>query len=111
MATLVVEAVGMSELIVKAIDLMAASGRIVLIGWAKHATEIDTTELMKKEGSIIGSRNSRDVFPDVIEHIVAGRINVKDLISQEYVADDGQKALEFWKDHPDEVVKIVLNFE
>jgi L-gulonate 5-dehydrogenase len=111
MATMVVEAVGMSELIIKAVDLMAASGRIVLIGWAKNATGIDTTALMKKEGSIHGSRNSRDVFPDVIEHIVAGRINVKELISQEYSADDGQKALEFWKDHADEVVKIVLNFD
>jgi len=109
LATLVIEAVGLSTLLRKAIDLMAPSGRIVIIGWSKEETLINTSALLLKEGAIIGSRNSRDAFIPVIENISSGKFNVGAMITQKYDFEQGVEALSFWANNPEKVVKIILN--
>lgn len=109
-ATLVIEAVGLQALLRKAIDIMASSGRIVIIGWTKKETLINTSALMLKEGAIIGSRNSRDAFTPVMENISSGKFDVGKMITQEYDFEQGVEALSFWKKNPEKVIKIILIF-
>ena len=69
----VIEAVGLPETFVAAVEEVAFAGRVVYIGYAKAPVTYDTALFVKKELDILGSRNaSAENFRNVIRMIESG---------------------------------------
>jgi L-gulonate 5-dehydrogenase len=72
----VVEAAGPVPAMEAAFELVAAGGRVVILGIVKRgqAAAIPALDLTRKEMTILGSRASADCFPEALGLIAAGRI-------------------------------------
>lgn len=79
----VMEATGAPQAMEQTIDLVAAGGRIVILGLVKKGIGVTFPGLdfTRKEVTILGSRASADCFPEAIELIASGRINYAKIAS------------------------------
>lgn len=82
MAEVVIEASGNAAAIRGSIDYVAYSGRISLVGWPKSEIPLPTALFTKKELDILGSRNSCRDFPESIDLIAAGKVDVAAVTSK-----------------------------
>ncbi|HWU62889.1 MAG TPA: zinc-binding alcohol dehydrogenase family protein [Ensifer sp.] len=103
-----VEAVGLPETFVQAIDLACFAGRVVYIGYSKAPVTYDTKFFNLKELDIMGSRNATtDDFRTVIEHLEKIGDTADLLISKVFPFDDAEAAFPYWRESPD-ALKIVI---
>jgi L-gulonate 5-dehydrogenase len=72
----VMEATGAVGAIQSTIDLVAAGGRIVILGLVKTGVGVTFPglDITRKEATILGSRASVDCFPEALDLIATGRI-------------------------------------
>src|SRR5207245_9794191 len=64
--------------------VVAHGGRVVLVGWNPGAVEIDTVTLMRKEVDLLGSRNSLNAFPAVLQLLDDGVVPANSLITHRF---------------------------
>jgi 2-desacetyl-2-hydroxyethyl bacteriochlorophyllide A dehydrogenase len=81
MAEAVIEASGAPIAIRDALDYVAYTGRISLVGYPNDPVPVPTFLATKKEIDILGSRNSVKEFPLAIDLIANGHLNLKSLIT------------------------------
>lgn len=107
----VIEAVGSSDTYRSAIDEVAYTGRVVCIGYAKSEIPLETKYFVSRELDIRGSRNALpEDFRAVISYI--RRYGLPDsLITAIYPPEEAEKALKYWSENRDRVLKILLSFE
>lgn len=108
MAHVVVEATGHPASTTSAIDCLAHAGRITLVGWNEKPITVDTIQLMRKEASLYGSRNSCQVFPRALEILAGGHIDVDAMITHRLRMDQADKGLEIMRDPRQQALKVVL---
>lgn len=79
----VVEATGAVAAMEQTMDLVAAGGRIVILGLVKKGTGITLPGLdfTRKEVTIHGSRASVDCFPEALDLLASGRIHYPKIAS------------------------------
>ncbi|MHA1664723.1 MAG: zinc-binding dehydrogenase [Candidatus Njordarchaeales archaeon] len=77
------------------IHMTAFGGQVVVVGHGKEATKIKETEIVSKELTIFGSRNSLGQFPRAIRMIASGIVNVESLISREFKFEESLNAFEY----------------
>lgn len=72
----VVEATGNAQAMEQTVDLVAAGGRIVILGLLKKGATISLPglDLTRKEMTIVGSRASVDCFPEALALMASGSI-------------------------------------
>ncbi len=72
----VMEATGAVAAMQQTIDLVAAGGRIVILGLVKTGVGVTFPGLdfTRKEVTILGSRASVDCFPEALDLLASGRI-------------------------------------
>lgn len=87
----VVEASGQASGLRLALDLVRPRGQIILKSTFHGAVELDTARIVVDEISIIGSRCGR--FAAALSLLAAGRVEVEDMIADEYKLADGVTAL------------------
>lgn len=104
-----IEAVGLPETFRMAVDVVAFAGRVVYIGYAEQDVTYDTTEFVRKELDILGSRNALRVFPAVITMLEQREYPFVDLITEKYVFENAPRALRDWDAAPDEFTKILID--
>lgn len=75
----VLEATGLPVSFLGAIEAAAVGARLVLIGNGTREVTFNQSALIKKELDVLGSRNSRHVFPELIELIAGGAVDVSPL--------------------------------
>jgi len=103
----VVEAVGLPETFRAAVDLVAFTGRVIYIGYAKAPVTYDTSLFVKKELDIRGSRNATaDTFRTVADMLALGGLPVDALVTQCVAFDDAGEALHAWDAHPQDITRI-----
>ena len=103
-----VEAVGLPETFVQAIDLACFAGRVVYIGYSKAPVTYDTKFFNLKELDIMGSRNATmDDFRAVIAHLEKIGDVADLLISKVFPFDEAEAAFPYWRESPD-ALKIVI---
>jgi L-gulonate 5-dehydrogenase len=75
-APVVIEATGNLKAMEQTVELVAAGGRIVIVGLVKKGLEIKlpALDLTRKEMTILGSRASVDCFPEALELLANGSI-------------------------------------
>jgi len=106
-ADVVIEAVGLPETFVAAVSEVAFTGRVVYIGYAKAPVTFDTSQFVKKELDILGSRNATaDDFRAVIELLRSGDFPVNDAVTRVVGLDDAGDALRDWSARPASVTRI-----
>lgn len=88
MASVVIEAVGKQATIQSTVDLVAHGGRIVLIGVSDENVTFPAVIFLRKEITFLGSRNSRRVFPEVLDLAEKGKINLEDMITHRISFDE-----------------------
>ncbi len=108
----VLEAIGLPETFVQAVDLVAYSGRVVFVGYAKAPVTFDTKYFILKEISIRGSRGSgRPDFEQAIGLLLSGAFPVDRLITAEFPFEDAGKAMERWHANPGVVSRMLVGLE
>ncbi|MSU88312.1 alcohol dehydrogenase catalytic domain-containing protein [Rhodobacteraceae bacterium 2CG4] len=108
--SVVIEAVGLPQTFRAAIDLVAAAGRVVYVGYAKSEVSYDTALFNVKELDIHGSRNAtRADFETVIGFLEANPGVGDRLISRMCRWDEADAALPWWEAHRSETLKIMVD--
>jgi threonine dehydrogenase-like Zn-dependent dehydrogenase len=106
-----VEAVGLPQTFLAAVQEVAFTGRVVYIGYAKAPVEYETKLFVQKELDVLGSRNCLGDFPRVIEVLEAGDFPVDDVVSRIVSLGQTPQALEQWKQDPAAVTKIMVDMQ
>jgi threonine dehydrogenase-like Zn-dependent dehydrogenase len=104
----IIEAVGLPFTYRMAIEEVAFTGRVVYVGYAKEPVTYETKYFVQKELDILGSRNSLDEFPRVIEMLLQGRFPVEATISKIVPLQEAGGALAGWADAPQSITKILV---
>ncbi len=106
-ADVVIEAVGLAETFVAAVDEACHAGRVVYIGYAKQPVSYETKYFLLKELDILGSRGSTPKdFRDVIQLLQSGRYPVAETVTRTVPFDEAGAAMADWDSNPAAVTKI-----
>lgn len=108
MAHVAIEATGHPASTAGAIDCLAHAGRMVLVGWNTGPITVDTVQLMRKEATVYGSRNSCRQFPRVLDILAGGHIDVGTMITHRLPLTEAQKGLEIMGNPSQGALKVVL---
>jgi L-gulonate 5-dehydrogenase len=75
-APVVIEATGNAKAMEQTVELVAAGGRIVIVGLVKRGAmvEFPGLDFTRKEMTIVGSRASVNCFPESLELLASGKI-------------------------------------
>lgn len=109
--SVIVEAVGDANVSQAATELVAPCGRVVIVGYAKETTLVDTArDVVRKQADIIGSRNATTHdFSGVIRMLEGGRFPAKKLVTQVVSLEGVGEALLGWSKNTSKVVRIMVN--
>jgi threonine dehydrogenase-like Zn-dependent dehydrogenase len=109
--SVVVEAVGKPATIRQALDLVAASGRVVLLGLCRDEVTIPGSVMVRKELDFLGSRLHGGTFPQALNLIATSAVDPRPLITHRLPLDRTEEALKLMAEHPGDIVKATLNAE
>ncbi|HYP08094.1 MAG TPA: zinc-binding alcohol dehydrogenase family protein [Bryobacteraceae bacterium] len=104
----VIEAIGLPETFRLAVEVVAFTGRVVYVGYAKQPVTYETKLFVQKELDILGSRNALDEFPTVIATLQQKRFPVEKIISLTTDIDKAGEALTAWSEKPSAYTKILV---
>jgi L-galactonate 5-dehydrogenase len=108
----VIEAVGLPETFVAAVNEVAVAGRVVYIGYAKAPVSFDTTQFVRKELDILGARNATaDDFRAVMDLLLARHFPVLDAVTRVVSLGDAAGALRTWDSDPGSVTRIHVDLD
>jgi L-gulonate 5-dehydrogenase len=80
----VIEATGNPKAMESTVDLVAAGGRIVIVGLVKKGTMVafPGLDFTRKEMTVVGSRASVGCFPESLDLIAGGKIRYPEIASR-----------------------------
>lgn len=104
-----IEAVGLPGTFRLAVEAVCYAGRVVYIGYAKKEVTYNTTDFVRKELDIRGSRNALRVFPAVIKMIARRQFPFTGLITKIYPLEQAGDALANWDLDPARFTKILID--
>ena len=106
----VIEAIGLPQTFVAAVQEVAFTGRVVYIGYAKQPVAYETRLFVQKELDILGSRNAlHDDFLAVIAMLEAGTFPVEDAVSAIVPLHEAAATLAEWSAAPGSFTKIMVD--
>jgi L-gulonate 5-dehydrogenase len=103
-----VDATGAPSVIRAAVDAVAPSGRIVIVGISDQEVSIPVIQFSRKELTIVGSRNNTSVFGDALDLVQRLNDKLRVLVTHRYPIEQAQEALTFALDRPQEGEKVLL---
>ncbi|MBB4265790.1 zinc-binding alcohol dehydrogenase family protein [Roseospira visakhapatnamensis] len=108
-ADVVIEAVGLPATFTQAVDLVAFSGRVVYIGYAKEPVTYKTQFFNMKELDILGSRNATiDDFRAVVDYLDRRETPPDDLITKVFPFAEADQALPYWVAERESTLKVMI---
>lgn len=107
-AAVVIEATGVPALIRAALDCVAHSGTVVVVGISDGEVSIPVGLFSRKEVSILGSRNNTGLFPEAIALAARHAERISALVTHTYPLAKTPEAIEYAMRHPDKAVKAVI---
>ena len=110
-ANVAIEAVGLPQTLRQAVDAVCYAGRVVYVGYANKEVCYDTTNFVRKELDIRGSRNALRVFPAVIQMLEGRRQPFEELITRTYPIAQTEQAFHDWNADPGSFTKILVDMK
>ena len=107
-ADLVLEAVGRNETIATAIDCVRKGGTVTLIGNITPKVELPLQKVVSRQIRLQGSAASAGEYPEAIDLIAAGKIQVKPLITAVAPLEEGPQWFKRLYEHEPNLMKVVL---
>jgi threonine dehydrogenase-like Zn-dependent dehydrogenase len=105
----VIEATGAKEPMRAALDVVAQTGRVVVVGLSTHEVPLRIGALPFRELDVLGvSCCSGDDFAEAVQLVARRRDAVEPLISHEFALEDAPAAIEFAIENPAEVMKALV---
>lgn len=105
----IVEAIGLPQTYLAAVQAVAFTGRVVYIGYAKEPVAFQTDLFVKKEIDILGSRNALpEDFAQVIAMLEAGHFPVESAVSAIVALAEAPMMLRKWSEQPAAYTKIMV---
>ncbi len=92
------------------IKSIRGAGTVCVLGFSNDPSPVVFKELIWKEGRIVASRVSHGEFKETIHALEAGVLDPSSLISRIEPAQNIQKAFLDLSNHPEDHLKILLNF-
>jgi threonine dehydrogenase-like Zn-dependent dehydrogenase len=108
-AAVVIEATGVPSLVRLAVDLVAHSGTVVVVGLSNDEVAIPVTEFSRKELNLLGSRNNAGLFAAAVDAVTRHADLAAPLVTHVFPLTEVPRAIEFARTHPDEVEKVVIH--
>lgn len=109
-AECVCEASGAGPSIRASFDVVCHAGRVAFTGYPKSETTLPTDVITKKELDVLGTRNSRGDFPEALELIASGRVDVAKIITKVVPVDEAPETLRDIEKNPGNYLKVVVKF-
>ena len=107
----VIEAVGSTPTYQMAVDVVAFTGRVVCIGYAKSEVSFQTKYFVQKELDIRGSRNALPSdFRAVIHYLENNDCPTDELITKVIKPEEGLDTMRWWSENPGKVFRILVEF-
>lgn len=108
----VIEAVGMPETYRAAVEVVASTGRVVYIGYAKEPICYETKLFVQKELDIMGTRNAKpEDFLSVIAMLEQRRFPVEATVSAMIPLRDAPQVFSAWSANPNRFTKIMVTMD
>ncbi|MGB7189051.1 MAG: zinc-binding alcohol dehydrogenase family protein [Acidobacteriaceae bacterium] len=108
----VIEAIGLPQTFRAAVEVVAFTGRVVYIGYAKEPVCYETKLFVQKELDIMGTRNALpEDFRSVIEMLKQGRFPVEAAVSVVAPLEEAPKVFEDWNADPNRFTKIMITMD
>jgi len=105
----IIEAIGLPQTFRAAVEVVAFTGRVVYIGYAKEQVAYETRLFVQKELDILGSRNALpDDFRDVIRMLEDRRFPAAEAVTHTVPLDEAPAILEAWSREPAHFGKILI---
>jgi threonine dehydrogenase-like Zn-dependent dehydrogenase len=105
----VVEAIGLPQTFVAAVEEVAFTGRVVYIGYTKEPVAYETRLFVQKELDVLGSRNALpEDFEAVVRMLEEKRFPVDAAVSSIISMEAVPEALQAWSADPSRVQKILV---
>ncbi len=104
----VFEAVGMNETVSAAIDSVRRGGTITLIGNIAPEVKLPLQKVVTRQIRLQGSCASAGEYPQAIELIAAGKIQVKPLITAVAALEEGPRWFERLHSREPNLMKVIL---
>ncbi len=108
--TLVVDAACHPAILQEAVNLASPAARIGLMGFSGEASSVTQQSITSKEISIFSSRLNSHRFPQVIEWMQQGKIDVAKLVTHCMDAADVAAALTLFEQDQRHCCKVLLKF-
>lgn len=108
----IIEAVGLPETFVSAVEEVAYAGRVVYIGYAKAPVTYHSALFVKKELDIRGSRNATpEDFRQVMRLLESDALPVDALVTTTVPFAEAPHALAAWDAHPLDYTRIHVQMD
>lgn len=105
----VIDATGDPHLLAAAVDLVAPSGTVAVAGVSPAHVALPVLSFTRKEITVVGSRNSVDAFPAMVEVLRRDRDLLAPLVTRRAPLEAAGDLLEFAVTNPDDVIKAVVD--
>ncbi len=103
-----VEAVGVDETVLAAIDCVGKGGRVTLVGNVSPEVTLPLQKVVTRQIRLQGSCASAGEYPQAIELVASGRIQVKPLISAIAPLEEGPRWFERLYSREPNLMKVIL---
>jgi L-gulonate 5-dehydrogenase len=104
----VIEAVGRAATVGQALDLVAASGRVVMIGLCTEEICIPGALMVRKELDFLGSRLHGGTIPVAAALVESGQAHPEWLVTHHMRLEEAERAFRLMLDEPDSTLKVIL---
>ena len=104
----VFEATGVPRVLEQAIDVVAPSGTVVVVGLSRESVSIPMVEFTRKELAVVGSRNNCGLFAQASDLVQRRRDSAEKLISHQVPFAAGADAFELALTDPAHTEKVII---
>lgn len=106
--TIAVEATGVPAVVETAIEVVASSGTVVVVGLSPRSFTVPMVAMTRKELTIVGSRNNLGRFDEAVSLVRRRPDQVGALISHRFPLERGVEAFALAHDQPGLAEKIII---
>jgi threonine dehydrogenase-like Zn-dependent dehydrogenase len=105
---IVFEATGVPAVFKQSVEIVASSGRVVILGISDRDVSLPIIDFTRKEITILGSRNNAGIFGEALELVKRNKERVRKMITHRFSLEELPQAIEFAMKNQADVHKVLI---